>query len=397
MKTLAIAEKRATSRSTAAAVDANYSGAEFQWMNIQNWRRRLVRFLAGGGFQSGGTVTPVGVPVGGSIPRQSLYRVLVCRPNHRLGNLLLLTALIAELRRAYPGAQVDLIVGGDVAANLFHGFANVGTIYSLPRHALRHPWNFLSVIHKVRQQNYDLAIDPDLSSQSGRFLVNHCRATHHIGFSGIKASGQLTHAMPVPLSIRHMGQLPVLLLRWAMASDVEAGNEQMPSLDLQLTSDERAWGAEKLAELLQSTRNFADQPTIALFTHATGAKRYERKWWLALLSCLKTKYPLARMIEILPEHGQPGLDGTVPGYYSSKPRRVAAVVAATTVVLTADCGIMHLACACSGPTVVGLFCCTDPGVYGPYGAKNFSISTNGLNPIEICGRLDAALNPGNFS
>jgi len=34
-------------------------------------------------------------------------RVLVCRPNGRLGNTLLLTPLLQELERVFPGAEID--------------------------------------------------------------------------------------------------------------------------------------------------------------------------------------------------------------------------------------------------------------------------------------------------
>ncbi len=94
MESLAIANIRTKSLSAVAAVAAvpNASGRKLRSINIQDWRRRMVRFLVGGWRQTGGA----SAPVGGSIPRQSLYRVLVCRPNHRLGNLLLLTAQSAH-------------------------------------------------------------------------------------------------------------------------------------------------------------------------------------------------------------------------------------------------------------------------------------------------------------
>ncbi|MFZ2236232.1 MAG: glycosyltransferase family 9 protein [Dokdonella sp.] len=347
-------------------------------------RHRVVELLAG----DGSTASDGRVANTQGIERKGLYRILVCRPNHRLGNLLMLTPLLAELARDYPGAQVDLVVGGEQATKLFRGFPNVGTVHALPRHALRQPWKLLRVLHRLRLQHYDLAIDPDVGSRSSRLLVDHCRATHRIGFAGKKRSRQLDCAMPIPDSTRHMGQLPVALLRWAMRLDQpDRPGNSIPALDLRLTAAERAWGRQKLDAVLGCGQDRARLPVIALYIHATAAKCHPRDWWLQLLAALRSSFPHALFVEILPAHGQTGLDGLVPGYFSSKPRRVAAVIAATRMIVAADCGIMHLACASRGPVVVGLFQCTDPEVYGPYGSGNCAISTNGRDPIDICASL----------
>lgn len=360
-------------------------GTAKRWSaNFQQWRRNLVSFLAGGSS----VVANTSNDKRGGVPRHGLYRILICRPNHRLGNLLLLTPLLCELARNYPGSQVDLVVGGEQAKPVFGGFPNVGTIYALPRHALRKPWEFIRVLYRLRQQHYDLAIDPDVGSQSSRMLANLSRATYRIGLAGRKSVGKLTCAMPVPATTRHMAQLPVALLRWAIASNqVPEDDTTIPPLDLQLSPAERAWGRSKLGALLDASDDAADLPTIALYTHATGAKRHEREWWLQMLDALRSNFPRARFIEILPAHGQSDFAGAVAGYYSSKPRRVAAVIAATQMIVVADSGIMHLACASRGPAVVGLFRCTDPEVYGPYGAGNRAVWTNGQHPIDICNQV----------
>lgn len=353
-------------------------------LGMQEMRRRLVGFLVHRTSQAKRT----GQSLEGCVPRKGLYRILVCRPNHRLGNLLLLTPLLAELARDYPGSQVDLIVGGEQARKLFSGFPNVGKMYSLPHHALREPWQFLRVLHRLRKQHYDLAIDPDVSSQSSRMLVNFCRATHRIGFAGCKPSGKLDCTMPTPESTRHMAQLPVALLRWAIgAQSPHRTTEHFPALDLRLTTAERAWGEQKLQAVLGTDHDCARLPVIALYTHATAAKCYRPEWWLLLLVALRSKFPGALFVEILPAHGQSELDGSLPGYYSSKPRRVAAVIAATRMILVADSGIMHLACASRGPQVVGLFQCTDAEVYGPYGPGNKAIRTGDQQPANICKQL----------
>lgn len=72
------------------------------------------------------------------IGRDGIYRILVCRPNHRLGNAILITPLIAELERLYQGAEIDLVVEGDASAEIFSTFFSVNRIHCLPRRGFKH-------------------------------------------------------------------------------------------------------------------------------------------------------------------------------------------------------------------------------------------------------------------
>ena len=347
--------------------------------DIQAWRRKIASYalhrLHHGRAADSTAVTP--------IPRTGIHRILVCRPNHRLGNLLLLTPLLAELQRCYPGAQVDLVVGGARADALFRAFPNVGNVFRLPRHAFRQPLKFLQVQRAVRRERYDLAIDPDIGSLSSRVMVSRCRSTWRIGFSGANSAQALSHAMPIPLLHRHMGQLPVMLLRWAMAGSAETRTPEIPGLDLRLSEHERTWGRQRLAELLGVDADAALPGTVALFTHATGARRHEDVWWQQLLASLRSQFPGHAFLEILPAHGHASLVGMIPAWHSSSPRRVAAIIAATRLFLTVDCGVMHLACAARGPRVVGLFQSADPAIYGPYGSGNCAVSTLDQSAAEL--------------
>jgi heptosyltransferase III len=351
--------------------------------DVQDLRRRVVS----AGMKALSRSAPPPPVQSRHIPRSGIYRVLICRPNHRLGNQLLLTPLIAELQARYPGAQVDLVVGGEQGGPLFSHFPNVGMVYHLPRHALRHPLRTLGVMRKIRHERYDLAIDPDMSSQSSRYLLRRCRATWRLGFCGEKSREGLSLAMPAPIALRHMGKQSVGLLRWAMGEDSCPPAGPLPMLDIRLTDDERAWGRRRLAELLRLVSDAADIPAIAIFAHATGAKRYAPAWWAQILEGLHARYPGCRIVEILPAHGESSVVSGIPGYYSSDARRMAAIISATQLFVTADCGVMHLACAANGPAVVGLFQCTDPDRYAPYGKGNMAISTRELSPSAVCERI----------
>ena len=61
-----------------------------------------------------------------SIPaKEEFRRILISRPNQRLGNLLLITPLIQELEETFPNAKIDLFVKGGLAPILFENYNSI--------------------------------------------------------------------------------------------------------------------------------------------------------------------------------------------------------------------------------------------------------------------------------
>jgi hypothetical protein len=58
-------------------------------------------------------------------------RILVIRPNHRLGNQLLLTPLLQEIEKLYPAAKVSLLVKGSAAPAIFKSY-KLDNVFQLP-------------------------------------------------------------------------------------------------------------------------------------------------------------------------------------------------------------------------------------------------------------------------
>ena len=91
---------------------------------------------------------PVGAP----------KRVLIVRPDRRVGNLLITTALVRSLRKHLPEARVDLVVPKDRAAML-SGLAEVGALHSFDQRDWLQPWRLLRWARRLRRHRYDLVID----------------------------------------------------------------------------------------------------------------------------------------------------------------------------------------------------------------------------------------------
>ncbi|HVI53785.1 MAG TPA: glycosyltransferase family 9 protein [Luteibacter sp.] len=331
------------------------------------WRRRAGAWLARH------LISPPKNLVGaGELPASGIQRILVCRPNHRLGNTLLLTPLLVEIERRFPGAEVDLLSAGPAAQSVFRGFDIVGDCTALDRRAARRPFATIGVVRKLRSRRYDLVIDAAAGSSSGRIA------------SGIaKARFQLrTDAMPADGFAAHLAARPVQALRWALGAPIEA---DIPMLDVRLNDTERHSGREAMARVLHDA-NERGLPVVAIFPNATGSKRLPTDWWSDFTKELLSLIGDSCVVELVSADGQSRLGGGYPTYYTSDPRKLAAFIEAAGTYISADCGVMHLAAATSA-TTVGIFGPTDPARYAPYGRGNIAIACDDGCPRLAAGRV----------
>lgn len=319
------------------------------------------------------------------LPRKGIFRILVCRPNHRLGNTLLLTPLISELEKHYKGAEIDVISEGDIAKEVFASFFSVQNVYCLPRRGFKHPLPFLRLIRRVRGTQYDLVIDPCVGSGFSRALTRLLRGTYKLGFSDNPGRDGLTHAAPTSVAGKHMARRPVNLLRWALALE-NAGQDSAPALDIRLTDAEVANGRRAVNQLLSESRQSTSPPVVGVFANATGDKRYPMSWWQEFIDTFKLLCPTASILELIPMHGRSMLGAEWPAYYSSDIRRMGAVMAGVDLMISADCGVMHLAVA-SRTATIGMFCVTDASVYEPYGQGNCPLRTSGMTARQVACRV----------
>lgn len=336
------------------------------------------------------------------VPQKGIYRILVCRPNHRLGNTILLTPLISELERLFRGAEIDIISEGNIAEEVFESFFSVRNVYCLPKRGFKHPVSFLGMLFKIRKTTYDLIVDPCLGSGFSRTLTRFLKGRYKLGFSDEPERSGLTHPAPCAVAQHHMAQRPINLLRWAVRAGA-TGNNDYPSLDIRLTDSECAHGRAAIANLLSASQQSVSPPVVGIFANATGAKRYSASWWSEFIDAFASMSLASSLIELIPMHGHSMLGEEWPGYYSSDIRRMGAVMAGMDLVISADCGVMHLSVASKVPTV-GLFCVTDSSVYAPYGKGSLALSTCGQSPAEVAaaivrsfpellGKTGLALNP----
>ncbi|WP_266169137.1 glycosyltransferase family 9 protein [Dyella subtropica] len=332
--------------------------------------RRLMRLLFGKPAQQSSE----------PLPQVGIHRILICHVSHTLGNALLLTPLIQDLEATYPGAEIDIVTRSGVAQAIYGRYFSVSRIFRLPAHGVGHPLQLMRELRGLRKGRYDLVIDPDPQSQTGRLYLLMAKGRWKLGFDSPKKSGNVTHAVPVDAAPGSKGKRPVFLLRSAIGKTTET---PWPVPDIHLTVEERAQGREALDRVLASVDSTPGKKgVIGIFANATGDKLLGTDWWSPFLETLESAGADYHIVEIVPMFGRSMLDSRYPTYFSTDLRKLASVLSALTAYTSADCGIMHLACASRVPTM-GIFTRTSADEWGPYGARNRTIHAYERTPADV--------------
>lgn len=304
----------------------------------------------------------------------STTKVLITRPNHRLGNQLLLSPLIQEIHNQIPNCEIDLLVNGTLSKILYENYDYVNVIHNLPKKPFKNILIYLKVAFKVIRKKYDIGILGCESSNSGKIFLKLSRCQHKI-----YDSDSLTVNKPI-----HIAKYPI----YNFIINQEKVNDEYinyPKIDLKLSTKEINCGNQILEKLFDD-----DKKVIALFTYATGNKRLIENWWQTLFEKLKMTFPNHNILEILPKENVSQINFEATHYYSQDLREIASVIENCEIFIGADSGMMHLATS-TNTTAFGLFSVTNPEIYEPYGNNNVAILVNETSHIDIIKKIEQVL------
>ncbi len=342
--------------------------------NINRFRKKLLIALT----QNIGTRSSMKM---GDFDQTKVRSVLIIRPNHRLGNQLLMTPIVQEVEETFPNARIDLFTG-KIAPVLFQNYHRVDRIIRIPRKPFKELFKYLKAWISIRKKWYDLVVNVDKSSSSGRLATSFARGKYKIH------GEQVDEILIQHPDYQHIAKYPVYNLRYALSLlGIEETEKEMPCLNLKLSDQELVHGKLQLLSLVEDK----SKPVICLYTFATGAKCYTKSWWIAFYEELKTRYPNYTILEILPVENISMIAFKAPSFYSTNIRQMASVMANSAVFIGADCGIMHLASAAPTPTF-GFFSVTNPLCYAPYNKGSKAFVTTVLENETIFKELDNLLN-----
>lgn len=301
----------------------------------------------------------------------AVKRILINRPNGRLGNLLLITPLVKEVSETFPNSKIDLFVKGNLAPILFENYENVDRYIKLPGKPFKNLFQYAATWILLKKNSYDLVINVIPTSSSGRLSTKAARAKN-------KSFGDIPQTFEDQYDdYAHIAKYPVYSFRkYLNFLGLETKDKPVYALDLNMNPSEIEVGKRILDDLVKN-----DKKTMCIFTYATGEKRLTEVWWTEMYEKLQSTFPDYNIVEVLPKENVSQIAFKAPTYYSREIREIGAFIHNSAVFIGADSGMMHLASAAGTPTV-GLFSITNHEVYAPYNGNSIAINTNSCTTEE---------------
>ncbi|MCE8016184.1 glycosyltransferase family 9 protein [Halomonas sp. MCCC 1A17488] len=265
-------------------------------------------------------------------------RILLVRPNFRIGNAVIGARLIQALTQQRSEIELDYL-GTDATQTLFVGMP-LAHYYSLSRSMVLRPWRLWRLLIELRRREYDLAVQVGEGSLTSWLFVQLCGARQKMGQCGRLQATYDWVAGPAPARAH------------ALANSLAA--------PLGLACEPRPWlvlsPQEHDAALALLARQSLPPSAIGIFVGGHLDKRLPLPFWQALLRALEARCQ-PYLVLLGPEEARhlPALASACGVHGRLLPplplREFAAVLSQLPRLVTPDTGPMHMAAALAVPVV----------------------------------------------
>ena len=274
-----------------------------------------------------------------------------------MGNLLLITPLLAGVRQAFDQARIDVLVSAESFPDIYTAQSFVDDVVLAPKKAMaRNPLRTLAFSKFLREKKYDLIFDASHMhefSLTNAWAARLTQAPWRVGYRRGDADLFLNVLLDAPQAV-HECEIHLHLLR-AILPGFEPRRETPV---FEPSPDERKHARVRAAELGM------DSETIGIFVGARGRKKLAVEMFAELAELLHAQGRSVALFGGPAEHVELANIQTrariVPVL---EVREFAALMQTCRVVVSADTGPMHLAVAVGVPTVE-LFVASDVLRYG---------------------------------
>lgn len=276
-----------------------------------------------------------------------IHKILLIRPNYRIGNALIGTPAIEAFRERFPSAHVDFLIT-DTTLALFQN-QPIERFFTLSRKAILRPWLFFSLLQRLRGEKYDLAVQIGAGSLTGCLFARLIGARYTMG---VGRNGQRWFDIEVNGKQKHAYDTPLLLAR---TLGVSCRNRPL----FHLTQSERCKALMLLRQHSIAIDASGDtEPFVGVFVGGHLDKRCSLDFWLDVL-CKLDSQNIRYLVFLGPEEKRLGPElqrqltkssqGTL--CYPKPLREFAAMLQRARLLVTPDSGPMHLAAALDVPVV----------------------------------------------
>lgn len=296
---------------------------------------------------------------------REITKVLAIRPNFRIGNTLITARLIPSIQKYFPQARLDFL-GAQPTLPLLENMG-LGKMEALSRSHSYRWFSFLCMIHRLRKEHYDVAIDCGRGSMTSALLTSLMGSRYRLG----EDRGRTRRLLNVRLSTDRQYHVYDSLAAFASALQGEGESPAIPYYQVSERErlDAKAWLYDK-----GLGRNGEPGPIVALFVGGHLDKRLPGHFWRSLLSRLDAEgvcvllFSGPEEIELIDQLHELKLQNvlTVP---VQELRKTAALCAQARLMVSPDTGILHLAAALGIP-VVSILQVEKSQAYAPKGERD---------------------------
>jgi len=311
----------------------------------------------------------------------SIRKILVIKPR-AIGDVLLSTPVLANLRRFFPAAKISFLVEKGGAAVL-SGNPWLDEVLLLEKNA----WSRIKLLARIRQERFDLVLDLFSNPATALFTL--------LSGAPIRVGFAFRH--------RRFGYTIALLPRGGEVHNVEFNLDALRALGLVperieprvfLSADERAFARAFIEKhnLAGMKKIFSSQNTPLIGFSIGGGwqtKRWLSAYYVKLGKRIVEEFGASIMLLYGPDEEQEargiadgiGAGAILPPIITL--RQLAALAEVCHLVVSNDTGPMHIAAAVGTP-VLAIFGPTRPELQGPVGnyhriVRNESVNCLGCN------------------
>jgi len=306
---------------------------------------------------------------------ETISRILVIRQDSRLGNLVLMSPLLNDLKSAFPNAEIDVLISEGFEEILSRN-PNVDSILVFEKTKSRLiPWSYPLFILNLRRNKYDLAIDV---SDGYHFSFNNVLLTYlsgaryRLGYDRGDARSFLNILVPLPPKNTYMSD--ALL---GLAKFISPNVGKFPMTYYLSDSDKR------FADKWLRIHNIMDFDSFfAIHPGGKEKKRWGAKNFAALIDRINEE--IGTKVVVIGGKSEKNIVNNIKDFSKTqlevlenvKVGEMAAVIDRCNIFISGDTGPMHVAAALNRPTI-GIFISSNFHVYGPHGKNNRIVISKG--------------------
>lgn len=310
--------------------------------------------------------------------RKAVKKVLLVRQDSRLGNLVLMTPLIAAVKKMFPNARLDVLISEGFESVLTRNRCVDNLIVFRKSRARTNPFWCFGFIRRLRRERYDLAVDVSDGSHfsfNNVLLTSLTGAKFRLGYAREDARIFLNILAPKPPDAVHMADAMTGLVRFLVPETPE------PSMVFPLYDEEREFAAGWLEahDIGELDSYFVIHPG------GRGKKQWGKDNFALLIDRIGAE--IGVQVVVIGGKAEENLirgiaeRTNVPLHILGNVSvgQMAAVIEKCDVFISNDTGPMHVASALGRPTI-GIFVTSNARKYGPRGVLGRTVDGAGNRP-----------------